>query len=101
MTKVSNISNIKSADLNYCSTRRSSVLSLLPLVRVPCRGKLCRTCRRKPKELFGPGAQKLTGDNLKVVWAEFSTLSKAILGVHGEVWVKQHCYSPRVSADFL
>jgi hypothetical protein len=25
------------------------------------------------------GAQKLTGENLKVVWAEFSTLSQAVL----------------------
>jgi hypothetical protein len=28
------------------------------------------------------GAQKLTGDNLKVVWAKFSTLSQAILLWH-------------------
>jgi hypothetical protein len=25
------------------------------------------------------GARKLTGENLKLVWAEFSTLSKAVL----------------------
>ncbi len=28
---------------------------------------------------FSPGARKLTGDNLKLVWAEFSTLSQAVL----------------------
>jgi hypothetical protein len=28
------------------------------------------------------GVQKLTGENLKVVWVEFSTLSKAVL-LHG------------------
>ncbi len=31
-----------------------------------------------PEELFR-GAQKPTGENLKLVWAEFSTISQAVL----------------------
>jgi hypothetical protein len=35
-------------------------------------------------DLINRGARKLTGENLKVVWAEFSTLSEAVLqSVHG------------------
>ncbi len=32
-----------------------------------------------PENEFDQGARYITGDNLKVVWAEFSTLSQAVL----------------------
>ncbi len=40
---------------------------------------------RLQKEIMW-GAQKLTGDNLKVVWAEFSTLSLAVLITSATAW---------------
>jgi hypothetical protein len=40
---------------------------------------------RLQKEIMW-GAQKLMGDNLKVVWAEFSTLSLAVLIMSATAW---------------
>jgi hypothetical protein len=41
------------------------------------------------------GAQKLTGENLKLVWAEFSTLSWAVLimCMYLSTWMHAHIYS--------
>ncbi len=40
------------------------------------------------------GVQKPTGENLKVVWAEFSTLSLSVFVLNVIVWHRQEC--PRV-----
>jgi hypothetical protein len=37
-----------------------------------------------------PGAQKLTGENPKVVWAEFSTLSLAVLLLRKKYMLHTH-----------
>jgi hypothetical protein len=47
-----------------------------------------------PNQLV-PGAQKLTGENLKLVWAEFSTVSKAVLMmyIYLSMWMHAYIYS--------
>ncbi len=38
-----------------------------------------RSIVQSPPLQLGRGAQKLMGENLKLVWAEFSTISQAVL----------------------
>ncbi len=45
--------------------------------------------------IWNRGARKLTGENLKLVWAEFSTLSQAVLvmSIYLFTWTHAHNYS--------
>jgi hypothetical protein len=38
------------------------------------------------------GAQKLTGENLKLAWAEFSTLSKSVLMMSVYFFTRMHAH---------
>jgi hypothetical protein len=41
--------------------------------------QICNILLKEATKVFNRGAQYLTGENLKIAWAEFSTLSLAVL----------------------
>ncbi len=49
------------------------------------------------------GAQKLTGENLKPVWAKFSTISQDIMMMctYASMWTHTHVYSWKLGPGFV